>query len=759
MSDLLAKEKDDDESEYVTESEDDDEDFSLPEAVLKRPASNDGADAWKLNQTNKTEEEDASTDDSELEDFNEEATTGRVDACRADPVDLSIYVDNAMVNLTSSDQRNNPMAAQKVLPCVAGDESDNESGSQSTLPDDIDLSEAEYKQIITEELPNREENLELQTYEACICANSSIISKKGPENAEVPDDCDDDTSENDLSDIAPKPVEEKSAPTKKDEDDSGDKSGHGRHMEENEVDRDNVTLLSDVGRPNRRLSLQEALAEIKTPFFSCPETDEDSLDEEDDEEEKEEEGGEEDSCESDVTSTTVLAVSMKDYYSIRHETSCKSEGMHEFILEFNQVESVLDVANKAVSDSDGDDGDDTEDEVLQIDPNEDRAPLERRAIPAIKVSAAKPEHPKAKNEESDTDNEEMLISKEEDSRPLDLAARQDLQKTTEKLTVDNNKEESSEEEDISCIESDLMTEKEFDRAFRNDFEMSTFYEPDTTRLNPKSTGANASESDDEGDLNVETDSCEEGDGVDTPVKSAATDHDVVHDSASLDDFSYDVHPKPRPTFMPVIRLVEMDCLSGTVGILCPDPRSPVRDEVFGIKFNEPNVSPDNTEEISNVSDLNADQELVESGRQTPATEDEVVSDLERDNPHMLLESFHCGYTLPSPMKKIVCHKVDKDGSSKMNEFETKTPITEDISKESEVKSETDEIPVTDDEHLTVSQAGQNVGEKQHKSNVSLKPAVKPGGAKAKKKRRRKSTAQKKDSLGIPQPSPSRSVTN
>ena len=147
----------------------------------------------------------------------------------------------------------------------------------------------------------------------------------------------------------------------------------------------------------------------------------------------------------------------------------------------------------------------------------------------------------------------------------------------------------------------------------------------------------------------------------------------------------------------VIRLQEIG-LEGTVGVVCQDPRSPTQDDVFGIRFMDGENA---TEEFSSVADL-YDAELMESGRESPATEDEVVSNFDDDeccNPHPPMRHEH---ELPTSSKRIICFKENKDGSVTQNVLES-FDLNEVVSLQKFIKdtekTETDCIPASDNDEV------------------------------------------------------------
>ena len=80
-----------------------------------------------------------------------------------------------------------------------------------------------------------------------------------------------------------------------------------------------------------------------------------------------------------------------------------------------------------------------------------------------------------------------------------------------------------------------------------------------------------------------------------------------------------------------------------------------------------------TDEYSDLSAALDDEELIESGRVSPATEDELMSDhLEYEgNPHPKKQAtlgtnmlrYPPEFILPSPRKKVISLKENKDGTS------------------------------------------------------------------------------------------------
>ena len=195
-----------------------------------------------------------------------------------------------------------------------------------------------------------------------------------------------------------------------------------------------------------------------------------------------------------------------------------------------------------------------------------------------------------------------------------------------------------------------MTLEEFTHAHRNDFDLyQASSGANLVSHKPGNTNDSSSLDKDE-DSEDESLSVTDNDEERNFEKENDTDTDHMQESLSLGEFyenyyygsnnqQQDHNLVPSNLTLPVIRLVEMDGVMGTVGIVVPDPaRSPVEDNVFGIRFVDNQGDDDDTEEFSDISNYEerGERGMLGSGRHSPATEDEMVSDLETDaaaNPH------------------------------------------------------------------------------------------------------------------------------
>ncbi len=141
--------------------------------------------------------------------------------------------------------------------------------------------------------------------------------------------------------------------------------------------------------------------------------------------------------------------------------------------------------------------------------------------------------------------------------------------------IDSDERRLSTFEDIPCEDGDFMSMAEFLEAFRNDFDLSRLSEATTqtqsTRVRHRasltaasaSASAAAEESESETYPSVSSAAADPGSAT---LDDHVTDYSVA--SSQLDDFYLEM--SRHPGIAPVIRMIEMDGVSGTVGVLCPD---------------------------------------------------------------------------------------------------------------------------------------------------------------------------------------------
>ena len=570
------------ESQYETES---DSDLDLP-TVPSRGRASVKKDAWHLSQGKKnksTEMFGGSTDNSELEDFVEDRAR---DDTRRD-FDLSTYGENANVQVKSLNPVTSkgraglapvPKIVESLLPSTCPTNQDSlsdESGDEMTEDENLEVNLADYKFIMNQEIISRGSNLELRSYETLITSRSANLNVRRS-------NYDEDTSEGDISDMAdadrkPRRKTAKKAMMGKSPNlDSGNDSTDASDIEVSMRDYYTIRHENDCGdRQGRRLSLSEALNSIKfNPRFAHsvlrslspgPDTDEESIcsdterpkkaaskatwfhqrqlsssDSEDDE---------------DLTHCSDLNVTMKDYYAIRHQTAPRSDGMNEFILEMNSVESRI-----VVNDEDRDYREDSE----------------------------------YNDDTDDTEDENFELSNADDMRPLKVTHRRSAARSRrgqKKLSIPD-----TDQEDISCAEADLMTVDEFLHAFRNDYDMmASGNEPAVTQVRSTRNASIVDEDNGREEEHSENETLsvtrnEDGDG-DTDNEDEASVNDTEMERLHSDTMTVeDLVPRARPLRLQEsaeIRMVERDGLVGSVGIIVSNPMSPTADNVFGIRFMPP----------------------------------------------------------------------------------------------------------------------------------------------------------------------------
>jgi hypothetical protein len=192
--------------------------------------------------------------------------------------------------------------------------------------------------------------------------------------------------------------------------------------------------------------------------------------------------------------------------------------------------------------------------------------------------------------------------------------------------------------------------------------------------------------------------CSNSDEDDDKEEDVKTEIERVQEdnTVTLDQF-YDSVKAQRPQFMPIIRLVEVDGVDGAIGVICPDPRSPTTDKVFGIRFNE---AEDRTEEFSDISDAMNDEDLEEpnDGEESPATENEEISDNDPEHNSRRLPKARLEYYIPSPRKRIISLKEHHCGTiRKVEELLDPNEVLSLNEFMMEQSSEGDVLHMTDDE--------------------------------------------------------------
>ena len=685
-----------------TESEEEEDCCLLPDrAHLGRQVGTSAKKEghWYLDQEG---EEEGETDGSDLEGY-EEVRKHRPS------IDMNSFMDNSSIQLKSLNPISKPKGAHKMvkIPSIVedlvdksklgqdtdGEGKDEDEDSLASVPtedEQMEVNLADFKFILNEERLMRGQNeLELKSYQSYISTKSKVSSskaKKAKSTSKLSVENNTDlTSEGELSDLVftttsrkRKTKKKKVSSEKKDENcDSGnDSSTDASDIEVSMKDYYAIRHDTDIDLSERRLSLTEAIKAIHFNPNSKfdprdyglsgglaededPCTDEDSCDSNS----SREKDTIEEEDDADKTHMSDLEVNVKDYYQIRMQTTPKDDnGMNEFILEMNPVESLIKMesteANLASSEAD------TEDEEICLpqDIDDYNSPMLNRNT--VKFQLRKPNSTIKDLSGPDTDEEDVQVNEIIDRQPLNkrYKAKPLLHKNKTIFSTLKQLENVSDHEDIPCSENDLMNMNDFFHACRNDFDLDTFggsasitsmqvaqfKENNSTNLDGAQEGSE--------DLSI---ACSNDDENEEDIK---TEIERVQDNTvTLDQFYNSVKSK-KPQFMPIIRLVEVEGVDGAIGVICPDPRSPTTDKVFGIQFNEPD---DRTEEFSDISDA-LHQDLGEEEAQarvaTPSTEDEEMSGHGLDDQFSRMPKMRLEYYIPSPRKKIVSLKEHNCGT-------------------------------------------------------------------------------------------------
>ncbi len=505
-----------------------------------------GDPMWELSQKKAREDDDGSTDESDLEDFYPESRSPRYSI-----VDLGLYTDTYTIS-QSQNRKGSRLAGREQEPMS---QVDDDALSNVTEDDIVEVNLADYKGIMEEEILLRDHDDTLLTSYQCQVKSSHSLDDDV--KITINNETDEEVSEEE------EPFNSKLAQTR-----------------------------SPIRVKKANVGWQDiAKHDMDGEISTDPETDEASCGSEKGTSSCNNEEDGDQTCDSEVD------VSMNDYYMIRHQTASKEHGLNDLIQRLNELDSSVNLAEH-------NDNSDTEDEEFHACQEE-----VRHLQGLADISAA-----------TDGFNERKCVanrSKLVESLFLEVP------------DIDRRNSNESVEETFNCSEQDFMTAKEFMSAFRNDYDLQTSSDPMTVI---QSSAPKKPEVKIEGEVESESESQLLSDeSICDKDPNLQTLNDDFSDSVSLDDFYQDMMSQPH--ISQTIRMIEMDGVNGTVGVLSPNEEYPP-DDVFGVRFLPLTVGRgDNTEEISNVSDVMAgfSDELAEGALDSPATEDESVSDLEQDN--------------------------------------------------------------------------------------------------------------------------------
>ena len=575
--------------------------------------------SWKLKQKkNKGDDDDddeADTEGSDLEDFIDEDEVKR----NRHQIDINDYLDNSAV-IQSCGKSPTRSVVEKANKAAIDRHQDSSDDEDVTANEKLDLDLHDYRKIISEEFGGKKcSEVELRTYQAYVGSSSAVMNGDLGDQAAVRDEDDEDTSEMDASDL------------------------------ENEdalnVDRLKKRRKSSTASNKglRRLSLMEALESVAQNFVEGhfePSTDEE-LDQDDDDDD--DEGG-------DETVYSDVEVTVKDYYAIRKETTPRSDcGMNEYILDFNNVESLVRVNSADAANSDIDTEEDDDDDDDDDDEDDDE-----------KV-AVKPSDSESESDDGDTESEDLEAVDKQEKLAATLGdpppTYADVVKMNRK-TAHQSPETDEEDIQVTAAERDLLRAEEQSRLNQYNVDMTQLSGPTVSSQN-RATFAVSSRGEKKQSPETESDdSDEENDDKSGYSNAAATDSESrCAVSASLDSFYEEMNVATAAANLTSVTLNEREGLNGTIAVI-----NGSRDEVFGIRFRDPDDD-DDTEEFSSLSNLDEEEIMAVSDRRSPATENEDISDPDEDA-RMNQRAAPPDFSLPSPKKKIVVHKENSDGSVK-----------------------------------------------------------------------------------------------
>lgn len=384
---------------------------------------------------------------------------------------------------------------------------------------------------------------------------------------------------------------------------------------------------------------------------------------------------------SDATDESDLDVGMLDYYKIRHQNEHVPKKI-SVVTEFNLSDEEAKVKEGESDESD-----------LEVNMR-DYYVIRHETTPKAVVGPYMIDHGLSLKQSS--------VSKKAPPEKLSKAKLPLLCDTSGRNT-DN--------EDISCGKDDFMTPCEHRHAFRTNADMRKLDGSSKGHQGKASNGPKVIDSPKQEPSEEEEESSVSSNSESLPTESDAEDLDAP------------IEPSTRKKKVPpIIRLIEVEGVLGTVGVVCA-PTSPTRDNVHGIKFLDNNSSQmEKTEEFSNTSELEGDMEQMET--KGPATDNEDLSDLEHDDGKHVVPQ----YVLPETKKKV-CHvKTSKDGRTVSTENLVK--LDESVSlnqfvQEIENLSESDVCDWSEEEIKIVRRLSGDFGRLGNKKPQLAQPVEKP----------------------------------
>ena len=622
----------------MSSSDQDSEEFciSLPDnnnPIYKTVANN----AWILSQQQAHSD---NTDESDVDDIEESVDSQR------QAIDLSYWTESFSTNERHYNNKG-PMTL-KVNEGSKSEEScysDDETTSQHTCHDLLEVSAPEYDIICNDAKVYDGNETVLTPYESRVASKTFSV-----------EDLEQDEKRLKMKSTGSDEVTIDSL-TKNSTTDSGKES-----PEYLEVTQEQLS--------HRKYSLQEALENIQiNDDQESMKTDEGALSVAND--------NSDDSSTDEETAYSDVAVNMKEYYKIRHETTSCRKGQNEFVLEMNPVQSII--------------------QASSID---------------------------YKSDASHSDGEYDSI---EESGSCQKIVANEVKTDKEGQILEEVSNKSTSEEDISgCGET--FKQDEIEKAKLKLTSHSTI-----VNQSQYVAESEAAKADDNTDVSAIS--------IDDQEASFSTGIEAINLSLSSGTSS---HHRKTDITNHIFRIQERNNLVGTIAIICSSQKAHIQDDVHGVRFLE--IDDDHTEEYSNISDA-FDDELRESTLDTPATEDEVVSDFEFDecdNPHPKIQIEH---ELPSNAKKIISYVEGKDGSIKQNIVESLDPdqmlSLNDFVKETD-KTESLLLPQSDDEVEELPKDSPMKTKRPYQkalqsSQVMGKPHTTQGTNKGRRRKRRKSS--------------------
>jgi hypothetical protein len=326
---------------------------------------------------------------------------------------------------------------------------------------------------------------------------------------------------------------------------------------------------------------------------------------------------------SEDTDCSDIDVTMKDYYAIRHHSMkpYESTKQEHTMMEADQPKKVESSPESEEEDTDEDDSDSVSIKYLpKQDSGESDVEVTMHDYYAIRYESTPKVAPdRAFAIDLGSLTSQALSMKDCNGRPIlkPILKPQVMQQ----YPIDSGKDTHGKLA-VSISKDGLMTYDEWKLAHDSNVDLSKILSSTSSKATTAATNSSKKipieESEEE--FEEEEESCS--------YAMSSNSASMITECVKAEDVFPNIQTEKK-TVRPIIRLIEIDGVQGTVGVVCAT-RSPTRDDVHGIRFLDSSEM-DKTEELSNVSDLKNDVEVREGERNEPATDDEELSELADDN--------------------------------------------------------------------------------------------------------------------------------